>query len=40
TSELLPEARSIGRALPRNGTPELLVGLLCGVLLMLPLSLV
>lgn len=37
-SELIPEARSIGRKLPRNGTPELLVGLLCGVLLMLPLS--
>lgn len=37
-AELLPEARSIGWGLPRDGTPELLVGLCCGTLLMLPLS--
>ncbi|MDL5361610.1 ZIP family metal transporter [Halalkalicoccus sp. NIPERK01] len=39
-SELVPEARSIGRDLPRNGTPELAIGLFCGVLLMLPVSFV
>lgn len=36
-SEFIPEARTVGRDLPNDGTRELLVGLLLGVLGMTPL---
>ncbi|WP_255171584.1 ZIP family metal transporter [Natrononativus amylolyticus] len=37
-TEFLPEALSIGEGLPNGGKPELAVGVVVGVLLMLPLA--
>jgi ZIP family zinc transporter len=39
-TEFVPEALEIGRELPRGGKPELAAGVVTGVLLMVPLSLI
>jgi ZIP family zinc transporter len=38
--EFVPEALDLGRGLPRGGKPELVGGVVLGVLLMMPLAFV